>query len=83
MPSLRNVAVTAPYMHDCSLATLEDVVEHYAKGGQGHPNTDPTLHPLDLTAQEKADLAAFLRALTDEALLEDPRFQPDPQAGGN
>ncbi|HEX5754450.1 MAG TPA: cytochrome c peroxidase [Archangium sp.] len=78
VPSLRNVAVTAPYMHDGSLATLEDVVEHYSQGGQGHPNTDPTLHPLELTAQEKADLAAFLRALTDEAFLADPRFQPDP-----
>lgn len=77
VPSLRNVAVTAPYMHDGSLETLEDVVEHYAKGGQGHPNTDPTLHPLALTAQEKADLVAFLRALTDETFIEDPRFQPD------
>ncbi len=78
VPSLRNVAVTAPYMHDGSLETLEAVVEHYAKGGQGHPNTDPTIHPLELSAQEKADLVAFLRALTDEAFLEDPRFQPDP-----
>jgi cytochrome c peroxidase len=77
VPSLRNIAVTAPYMHDGSLETLEDVIEHYAKGGQGHPNTDPTIHPLELTAQEKADLVAFLRSLTDEAFLEDPRFQPD------
>jgi cytochrome c peroxidase len=74
VPSLRNVGVTAPYMHDGSLATLEEVVEHYAKGGQGHPNTDATIHPLDLTEQEKADLVAFLRALTDEAFLADPRF---------
>lgn len=76
VPSLRNVAVTAPYMHDGSIETLEAVVEHYAKGGEGHPNTDPTIHPLELTAQEKADLVAFLRSLTDEAFLEDPRFQP-------
>lgn len=76
VPSLRNVAVTAPYMHDGSLATLEAVIEHYAKGGQGHPNTDPTIHPLELTAQEKADLAAFLRSLTDESFLADPRFRP-------
>ena len=75
VPSLRNVAVTAPYMHDGSLATLEDVVEHYAKGGRGHPNTDPTIHALDLSAQERADLVAFLRALTDEAFLADPRYQ--------
>jgi cytochrome c peroxidase len=75
VPSLRNVAVTAPYMHDGSLATLEDVVEHYSKGGQGHPNTDPTIHALDLTDGEKADLAAFLGTLTDGAFLSDPRFQ--------
>ncbi|MGA9521969.1 MAG: c-type cytochrome, partial [Myxococcaceae bacterium] len=78
VPSLRNVAVTAPYMHDGSLATLEDVVEHYARGGQGHPNTEATIHPLELSAEDKADLVAFLRSLTDEAFLEDPRFQPEP-----
>lgn len=77
VPSLRNVAVTAPYMHDGSLETLEQAVEHYAQGGRGHPNTDPTIHPLTLTEQEKADLVAFLRSLTDEAFLEDPRFQPE------
>lgn len=76
VPSLRNVAVTAPYMHDGSLPTLVAVVDHYAQGGQGHPNTDPTMHPLDLTAQEKADLVAFLEALTDTAFLTDPRHQP-------
>jgi cytochrome c peroxidase len=78
VPSLRNVAVTAPYMHDGSLATLEDVVEHYSKGGQGHPNTDPTIHALDLAPQERADLVAFLRALTDDAFLSDPRFKAQP-----
>jgi cytochrome c peroxidase len=76
VPSLRNIAVTAPYMHDGSFATLEEVVEHYDRGGEGHPNTDPTLHPLGLTAEEKADLVAFLRALTDEAFLTDSRLQP-------
>lgn len=76
VPSLRNVAVTAPYMHDGSLGTLEEVVEHYARGGRGHPNTDPLILPLDLSAREKADLVAFLRALTDEAFLTDPRFAP-------
>jgi cytochrome c peroxidase len=75
VPSLRNVALTAPYMHDGALATLEDVVARYSKGGEGHPNTDPTIHPLDLTAQEQADLVAFLRGLTDEAFITDPRYQ--------
>lgn len=76
VPSLRNVAVTAPYMHDGSLPTLEAVVEAYASGGRGHANTDPTIRPLELTEQDKADLVAFLRALTDDAFLRDPRFRP-------
>lgn len=76
VPTLRNVALTAPYMHDGSLPTLEDVVEHYSTGGVSNPNSDPTIRPLNLTAQEKADLIAFLGALTDEGLVEDPRFRP-------
>ena len=76
VPSLRNVAVTAPYMHDGSLATLEEVIDQYARGGRGHPNTDPTIRPLALTDAEKGDLAAFLRALTDEDFLNDRRFSP-------
>lgn len=76
MPTLRNVAVTAPYMHDGSLATLEEVVEHYDQGGRGHPDTDPLIRPLGLTPEEKSDLVAFLRALTDETFLTDPRYAP-------
>jgi cytochrome c peroxidase len=76
VPSLRNVALTAPYMHDGSLATLEDVVEHYAHGGQGHENTDPTIHPLHLEEREKRALVAFLRTLTDFDFADDPRFGP-------
>jgi cytochrome c peroxidase len=76
VPTLRNVALTAPYMHDGSLATLRDVVEHYSRGGQGHPNTDPTIQPLDFTEQEKVDLVAFLGSLTDESLLKNPRLTP-------
>lgn len=78
VPTLRNVAVTAPYMHDGSIATLEDVVRHYVQGGNGHPTTDPNVHPLDLTAADQADLVAFLRALTDEAFLHTPAHAPLP-----
>jgi cytochrome c peroxidase len=74
VPTLRNVALTAPYMHDGSLATLRDVVDFYSRGGQGHPNTDPTIRPLGLTAQEKEDLIAFLGSLTDEGFVHNPRF---------
>ncbi len=65
-PSLRNVAMTPPYMHDGSLATLEDVVEFYSAGGRPNPNLSPLIRPLLLDAYEKAALVAFLRALTDE-----------------
>lgn len=75
-PSLRNVAVTAPYMHDGSVATLEEVVDLYAAGGRGAGATNPRKSPLVtgfvLTAEERADLVAFLGALTDEQLLTDP-----------
>jgi cytochrome c peroxidase len=76
VPGLRNVAVTAPYMHDGSLATLEAVVDQYARGGRGGPNMDALIAPLELSADEKADLIAFLRALTDETFLRDPRYRP-------
>jgi cytochrome c peroxidase len=61
--SLRNVEHTAPYMHDGSLATLEEVIEFYDQGGGPDPGRDPDLRPLRLSAQEKRALAAFLRAL--------------------
>jgi cytochrome c peroxidase len=63
-PSLRNVALTAPYMHDGSLATLEAVVEFYDRGGGGDPDKAEWLFPLGLTAAEKAALVAFLKTLT-------------------
>jgi cytochrome c peroxidase len=80
VPGLRNVAVTAPYMHDGSLATLEDVVDRYMRGGNGNPATDPAIAPLSLSPDERADLLAFLRALTDPTFLSDPRFLA-PAAG--
>ncbi len=63
-PTLRNVAVTAPYMHDGSLQTLEEVVELYNKGGEKNPFLDSGIRPLNLTDQEKADLVAFMKSLT-------------------
>lgn len=66
VPSLRNCEKTAPYMHDGSFATLEEVVEHYNSGGKSHRNKSSILRQLNLSAQEKQDLVAFLKALTDE-----------------
>jgi cytochrome c peroxidase len=74
VPALRNVAASAPYLHDGSLPTLEAVIDQYDRGGRGHASTDPQIHVLGLTAAEKADMLAFLRALTDEAFLTDARF---------
>ncbi len=66
-PSLRNVAETAPYMHDGSLKTLKEVVDFYVGGGNGNPQLDPLLRPLTMfTRQERADLVAFLESLTGE-----------------
>jgi cytochrome c peroxidase len=65
-PTLREVARTAPYMHDGSIATLEEVIEHYDRGGSPNPQLDPEIKPLHLTAEEKRALVAFLRALSGE-----------------
>ena len=64
VPTLREVARTAPYMHDGSLKTLVEVVDYYDRGGNANPNLDEDLHPLHLTAGEKSALAEFLRSLS-------------------
>ncbi|TXL12717.1 cytochrome-c peroxidase [Methylococcaceae bacterium HT3] len=66
-PTLRNIALTAPYLHDGSAKTLEEVVEYYNKGGDKNPFLDSAIFPLHLTDQEKQDLVAFLKALTSAA----------------
>ncbi len=86
-PTLRNIAVTAPYMHDGSIPTLEAVLDHYAAGGRtihSGPNTgvgaanpykSGFVKGFTLSRQEKADLIAFLKSLTDDAFLKDPRYR--------
>lgn len=69
VPTLRNIEMTAPYMHDGSIATLEGVIEHYNSGGLRHPNKSPILKPLNLTVQQKEDLINFLKSLTDQTTL--------------
>ena len=74
-PTLREIARTAPYMHDGSLATLEAVVEYYDKGGIANPQLDEEIFPLKLTAQQKADLVTFLKeglSSSDYPLIEPP-----------
>ena len=65
-PTLREIAGTAPYMHDGRFATLEDVVRFYNQGGIKNPHLDNTVIPLELTEPEQQDLVAFLRSLNGE-----------------
>jgi cytochrome c peroxidase len=81
VPSLSNVALTAPYMHDGSITSLEDVIEHYSGGIMSHHNLDARLleadrTPLQMTisADEKKALVAFLKAFTDEDVATNPRL---------
>jgi cytochrome c peroxidase len=76
-PSLREVALTAPYMHNGVLATLQDVIEFYDRGGGPHPNRSPLLKPLGLTASDKQALGEFLRALTGETVVVEPPALPE------
>ena len=81
-PSLRQTALTGPFMHDGSLETLRDVIDHYSEGIQAHPNLDPRLRQgpngppqrLNLSDADKDALEAFLHTLTDESLSADERF---------
>jgi cytochrome c peroxidase len=77
-PTLRNIALTAPYMHDGRFDTLEKVVEHYSKGVQQHPNLDGRMRrPRNFTQGQQAALVAFLRTLSDTHLIDDPKYS-DP-----
>ncbi len=75
VPSLRNIALTAPYMHDGSLQTLEEVIEHYQSGGENHSHKSDLIKPLDLTETEQAAITAFLHSLTDESFVQNPLFK--------
>lgn len=75
--TLRNIALTAPYMHDGRFTTLEEVIDHYAEGGHGVENEDPNITGFEIDEREKVALLAFLRTLTDETLITDERFS-DP-----
>ena len=68
-PSLRNVAITAPYMHDGSMETLDDVIAFYDRGARANPNLDEQIRPLGLTMQEREAIVAFLRRLTGSAYV--------------
>jgi cytochrome c peroxidase len=74
IPTLRNIELTAPYMHDGRFQTLEEVIEHYNSGGHFVKNIDPLMRPLGLNQEEKDALVAFLKTLTDNNFLENETF---------
>ena len=77
-PSLRNVALTAPYMHDGRLPTLDDVLDHYSSGGHYSPTRDPQITGFTLRPRDREDLKAFLATLTDTAAIRKDAYQaPD------
>lgn len=82
-PSLRNIALTAPYMHDGSINSLDAVIRHYMAGGRNssasgdgraNPYKSGFVRPFELTEQNIADLREFLASLTDESFINNPRF---------
>lgn len=75
VPSLRNLEFTAPYMHDGSLSTIEEVVEHYAQGPKAHLNLDPRIRSFDLSEAEKNQLVLFLLTLSDYDFISNELFQ--------
>jgi len=93
-PTLRNIGLTAPYMHDGSIATLNDVIEHYARGGRLVPNgplagdgrdsprKSDLIRGFDLDVRGRTDLVEFLKSLTDASFVTDPRYSAPPPVPG-
>lgn len=75
VPSLRNIELTGPYMHDGSMDTLEEIIEHYANGGSNHPNKNDLIKGFEISEEEKNDLEEFLRSLTDWEFINNPNFR--------
>lgn len=75
VPSLRNIEITAPYMHNGSISTLEEVIEHYASGGKNHFNKSELITGFSITDDEKDNLIHFLKSLTDETFINNSFFE--------
>lgn len=74
VPTLWNIELTAPYMHDGRFQTLEEVVEHYASGGHESPNKDPLMNDIQMTTEQKAEMVTFLKTFTDTISLKAEEF---------
>ena len=75
VPTLRNVSLTAPYMHDGSISSLKQVVRHYNSGGKNHPHRSALIRPMGLTEREMDDLVYFLESLTDNQFISNSNFK--------
>lgn len=75
IPTLRNITLTAPYMHDGRFATLEEVIDHYNSGGKDSPNKNSLIYPLGMTEEEKGQLLAFIKTLDDPDFANNPDFK--------
>jgi len=75
VPTLRNIAITYPYMHDGSIQTLSEVIDHYSSGGKSHPNKDSIITPFTLSETQKQDLIAFLHALSDSSFIDKSAYK--------
>jgi cytochrome c peroxidase len=75
-PTLRNIELTAPYMHDGSMESLEEVMKHYNEGGKTHPSKDKSIRPLNLTDEQVKDLVAFMKTLTDWNFVQNKDLLP-------
>ena len=75
VPSLRNIEITAPYMHNGSISSLEEVIEHYASGGKNHFNKSELITGFDITDDEKDNLIRFLKSLTDNNFTNNSFFE--------
>lgn len=75
VPTLRNIELTAPYMHDGRFETLEEVLEHYSSGGHFADNLDANIRPFTMTERDQQDLIAFMKMLTDTSAINNPAFR--------
>jgi cytochrome c peroxidase len=75
-PTLRNIALSAPYMHDGRFQTLDEVLDHYSSGGKMAPNKDPLIYSTNFTSLERRALKAFINTLTDSTFITNPKFRP-------
>lgn len=73
-PTLRNIELTAPYMHNGSFSSLEAVIDHYSSGGKNHPKKAQIIQPFKLSKREKQDLIQFLYSLTDNEFISNPDY---------